>query len=377
MAIHDVRYMIEPPSACPAELVNALGKPKSWCEVDTDFVARCGMGEILQTGPSSGPMSALFDELLATGSAELIWKGRGPGRGIEMRRAFSGLFGRFFARAYLQRYHGFTWFVPIDGTPTYLSRNVRVRRKARASSELPDWVCARPGEVAVAEAKGSHQKGNATKGGRPGPIKTADGQISGVVLEKALQAGRMKKWVPRSVKGWAVMSRWGVEDPKRDAFQYVLDPETDGEPLSAEDREEIVQDVARVHVAQTLEGMGYTDLAAEFGLADIAEPALPPQTATIEIEGEHPSIYLGAAVGPFGLLPMTVAQARQVADALPTRMARQIRFVGMNIETIRRLRDRSALKPRVVRGLADGTSVGPDGLVFAPIGRMSPTQVQI
>src|SRR5258706_9396123 len=122
MAIHHVRYMIEPPSACPAELVSALGKPKFWCEVDIDFVARCAMGEILQTGPRSGPMSALFDELLAIGSFELVWKGRGPGRGIEMRRAFSGLFGRFFARAYLQRYHGFTWFAPIDGTPTYLSK---------------------------------------------------------------------------------------------------------------------------------------------------------------------------------------------------------------------------------------------------------------
>src|SRR5713101_8144439 len=182
MSIHHVRYMIEPPSACPAELVSALGKPKFWCEVDIDFVARCAMGEILQTGPRSGPMSALFDELLAIGSFELVWKGRGPGRGIEMRRAFSGLFGRFFARAYLQRYHGFTWFAAIDGTPTNLSKNVRVRRKTRASSELPDWVCARPGEVAVAEAKGSHQKGNATRGGRTGPIKTADGQISGVVL---------------------------------------------------------------------------------------------------------------------------------------------------------------------------------------------------
>src|ERR1700704_4796586 len=142
MAIHNIRYMIEPPSACSAELLNALGKPKSWCEVDTDFVARCGMGEILQTGPSSGPMSALFDELLATGSAELIWKGRGPGRGIEMRRAFSGLFGRFFARAYLQRYHGFTWFVPIDGTPTILSNRARIVQKPGSSAEMPDWFCA-------------------------------------------------------------------------------------------------------------------------------------------------------------------------------------------------------------------------------------------
>jgi hypothetical protein len=377
MAVHNVRYRIEPPTACPLELVGRFGNPKSTCEVDTDFVARCAIGEILQTGPNSGPMSALFDELLTPGSAELVWKGRGPGRGIEMRRAFSGLFGRFFARAYLQRYHGFTWFVPIDGTPTYLSKNVRVRRKTRASSELPDWVCAKPGEVAVAEAKGSHQKGNATKGGRPGPIKTAEGQISGVVLEKAQQAGRIKQWTARKIKGWAVMSRWGVEDPKRDAFQYVLDPETDGERLSADDRKEVVQDVARVHVAQTLEGMGYTDLAAEFGIAGIAEPALPRQTATIEIEGEHPSIYLAAAVGPFGLLPMTLEEARQSAETMPEALAQQIRFVGIDIDVVRQLRDKSVVESRLTRGMSDGTSIGPDDLLFAPIARIVPKAIVI
>jgi hypothetical protein len=205
--------------------------------------------------------------------------------------------------------------VRTDRWESYLSLGKSQGAAEDEGSELPDWVCARPGEVAVAEAKGSHQKSNATKGGRPGPIKTADGQISGVVFEKAQQAGRIKKWIPRSVKGWAVMSRWGVEDPKRDAFQYVLDPQTDGEPLSTDEREEIVQDVARVHVAQTLEGMGYTDLAAEFGSTDIAAPARPRQTASIEIEDEHPRIYLGAAIGPFGLLPMSLDEAKLTAGA--------------------------------------------------------------
>jgi hypothetical protein len=299
MAIHNVRYIIDPPSACPAELVSRFGSPRSTCEVDTDLVARCAMGEILQTGPNAGPMSALFEELLKPGSGNLVWKGRGPGRGIEMRRAFSGLFGRFFARAYLQRYHGFTWFAPIDDAPTYLSKRVRVSRKPGTSSELPDWVCARPGEVAIAEAKGSHQKGNATQGGRPGPVKTAEGQISGVVVEKSQLVAGAERWIPRSVKGWAVMSRWSVEDPTRDAFQYVLDPNTDGEPLSGDDRAEIEQDVARVHVGQTLDGMGYHDLAGEFAASRVAEPVLPRQTATIDIDGEHQNIYLGVGSRPF------------------------------------------------------------------------------
>ena len=377
MAIHKVRYMIEPTSACPTELLGRFGVPGSTCDVDTDMVARCAMGEILQTGPTAGPMMALFDQLLATGDTKLVWKGRGPGRGIEMRRAFSGLFGRFFARAYLQRYHGFTWFVPIDGSPTALSPKVRIVQKPGSSSELPDWVCARPGQIAVAEAKGSHQKGNATKGSQPGPIRTAAGQIAGVLLEKKESVGGIEKWTRRRVKGWAVLSRWGVEDPMREAFQYVLDPNTDGESLSEIDRAEIEQDVARVHIGLTLDGMGYHDLAVGLVASRAAEPTLSRQTATIDIDGEHPRTYLGTAVGPFGLLPMTVDEARQAAQTLPETLARQIRFVGMDIDVIRKLRDRSALEPRESLSAAGGVSVGPDGLLFAPIGRMVPKPIEI
>jgi hypothetical protein len=252
VAIHTVRYIVDPPGACPQQLRYASGRPGDTCEVDTDEVALCAMGEILQTGPNAGPMSMLFDELLVPGQVHLVWKAAGPGRGTEMRRAFSGLFGRFFARAYLQHYHGFTWFAPIDGSPTNFSNRVRVVRKRGKRAELPDWLCAGPGRLASAEAKGSHQKGNVTKGGRPGPIKTADGQIGGVVVEKSQRINGIRRWIPRSVKGWAVMSRWGVESPPRGAFQFVLDPETTCEPLSEGDRDEIVQDVARVHVGQIL-----------------------------------------------------------------------------------------------------------------------------
>jgi hypothetical protein len=378
MAIHNVRYFVQPRSACPAELLTPWGLPKDTCEVDTDFVARCAIGEILQTSKNSTPVLALFDELLASSSTELVWKGRGPGRGIEMRRAFSGLFGRFFARAYLQRYHGFTWFVPIDGSATDLSNRARIVRKPASSAEMPDWFCAQPGQVAIAEAKGSHQRSNVTAQTLPGPLKTAEKQIGGVVLEvRSLGRGGAEIWTTRSVKGWAVMSRWGVEEPDRDAFQYVLDPSTDGEPLSDGDREHLVQDVARVHVAQTLEGMGYPDLAGEFGVAAYEDHARPRQTATLEIEGEASIEYLGAIVGPLGILPMTLDQAIAAATAMPAELARQIRFVGMQVNDIRRLRDHTPLEPRKPRATADGTSIGPDGLVFAPLARVRPLQVEI
>jgi hypothetical protein len=47
------------------------------------------------------------------------------------------------------------------------------------------------------------------------------------------------------LEGWGVMSRWGVEQPARDAFQFVLDPATEGESLSDQDRHHTENDLAR------------------------------------------------------------------------------------------------------------------------------------
>jgi hypothetical protein len=335
------------------------------------------MGEILQTGPNAGPMSMLFDELLVPAQTNLVWKASGPGRGTEMRRAFSGLFGRFFARAYLQHYHGFTWFAPIDGSPTNFSMAVRIKRKRGRKAELPDWLCAGPGRLAIAEAKGSHQKGNATKGGRPGPIKTAAGQIDGVVVEQSRRINGVRRWVPRSVKAWAVMSRWGVENPQRDAFQYVLDPETTGESLSETERDEIVQVVARVHVGQILEGLGYGDLGGELAPVRTQIATRSRQAAGVEMEGEEKRAYLGAAISPFGVLPISIAEARGLLDALPDALLRQIRFVGMDVDVVTHMRDHAEVEPRTLRRSDDGTRIGPDGLLMAPLDRIFPRAIAI
>jgi hypothetical protein len=220
MGVHKIRYIVRPASACPADLISGNG-PSGQREVDTDFVAACAMAEIFQTGGgSSRALALLFEELLVPGGDKLIWKGNGPGRGKEMRRAFSGLFGRFFARAYLARYHDFAWFTPIDGEPTNISKRMRVARLPGKGMELLDWVCgSASSRIAVAEAKGTSQPSNGTGAGLPGPIKTADGQLKGVVVEKLRKVAGKERWTAVRTKGCAVMSRWGVEVP--DAFFYV------------------------------------------------------------------------------------------------------------------------------------------------------------
>lgn len=188
MSIRTQRYRIEPASACPLALLKG-GKPPAEIQLDLQKVAIAGWAEIFQTASGSSPLFPLFEEMLVPGDPALVWRAQGPGRGAEMRRAFSGLLGRIFARAYLEAHHGFVWFAAIDGDEFKLAPKVRVKKKAGSSAEMPDWICAAPGLLAVAEAKGSHQKGELRGASKPGPIKTAEGQISGVLVQKPEASG--------------------------------------------------------------------------------------------------------------------------------------------------------------------------------------------
>jgi hypothetical protein len=162
----------------------------------------------------------------------------------------------------------------------------------------------------------------------PGPKKTADGQLKGVVVEKLRKAAGKERWTAVRTKGWAVMSRWGVEIPPRDAFVYVLDPETQGEPPSVHERDEMVQDVARAHVGHLLAGMGFSEMASQLLTEHVAGLDRAQEGAFLEADGETSATYLGVPVGPLGVLPLSVAQAR----ALVTTMPGEIRFVGIDAD---------------------------------------------
>lgn len=326
---------------------------------DMDDVARAAWGEILQTAPNSTSLFAFIEDLLQPGP-DLIWRGKGPGRGTEMRRSFSGLFGRFFARAYLEIHHDFVWFAAIDGDNFHLSPHWRVKRFTK--TEMPDWICARPGVLAIGEAKGSHQKGNATGSSPPGPIKTADGQIRGVRVQKQIRTTRGLRWSNRSVKGWAVMSRWGVADPPRAPFLYALDPKTEGDELTIEECDDLVQAVARTHVEQAALGLGLLKLSDDEAL----KPA--PRRYFRVADDQEKRLFLGAVITPFGLLHIDFEQAKALSALLPN--PDLVRFVGLERGLFQNYIQRQPLFPRQRQRIGDLSVVGEDGLVVAPIGRI-------
>lgn len=63
------------------------------------------------------------------------------------------------------------------------------------------------------------------------------------------------------------------------------------------------------------------------------------------MEGEEKRTYLGAAISPFGVLPISIEEARVMLDALPGPLSRQLRFVGMDVDVVTHMRDHAEVEP--------------------------------
>jgi hypothetical protein len=171
----------------------------------------------------------------------------------EVKVAASGLFGRFVARAYLERHFGLTLFghigtkvITLDG-----QKVIEVRRKPGKRGDLPDWIACSNDlrKLTVAEAKGSHEK--------PGPEKT---------LKRAWeQAGRVHIVADgrrMTVKRIAIVTRWASKiGGSTTPIISVRDPQEMGDPVTADKEDPACVGIARLHVASLLAPLGYTDLA--------------------------------------------------------------------------------------------------------------------
>ena len=203
---------------------------------------------------ASGWMN-LFSALLEPSpSVELRWLGTGPGSNAEVKRAYSALFGRFFGRAVLRRDHHCRWLRQVhDGME--LSPGIFLQRRLGFPGDLPDWVgwddlhnC-----LVVAEAKGSHDRGN-WNGMLPAPIRTALDQLDRVEIVDA--AG------PLYFKKWAVGCRWGTVANAKAPTIVTCDPPREGRVLEPAEARQVRAETRARWVADLLEAVGRGDIAS-------------------------------------------------------------------------------------------------------------------
>ncbi len=226
--------------------------PGATIALDVSEIEDAGIREVLQTPGTAYGAWSILDVLLAPTGAGTPFIFKQPlGQAREVKVALSGLFGRFVARAYLERYFDLAIFAHLGNRVIDLDRRTRAKIKRLARGDLPDWIACKSDltSLTVAEAKGCHDPG--------GPAKALARAWS--------QAGRidvMVKGRKVTVKRIAVASRWGVANSVlADAYLSVRDPVDKGEPIDPQDKDAPFVGLLRLHVASMIEHLGHAELA--------------------------------------------------------------------------------------------------------------------
>jgi hypothetical protein len=237
-------YNFTPPSLDPS--------PGATIALDVSDIEDAGIREVLQTPGAAYGAWSILDALLTPTGAGTSFHFRQPlGQAREVKVALSGLFGRFVARAYLERYFGLSIFAHLGNHVIDLDRRKQTRIKRLTRGDLPDWIACKSDltSLTIAEAKGCHDPG--------GPAKA---------LARAwTQAGRIDVTVKGrrvTVKRIAVATRWGVANSNpADAYLSVRDPVDEGDPIDPQDKDAPFIGLLRLHVANMIEPLGHAELA--------------------------------------------------------------------------------------------------------------------
>lgn len=354
--------------------------PVSGATVDLQVseIEDAGIFEVLQTPGAGFGAWSFLDALLTPSGVGTPFLFKEPlGQAREVKVALSGLFGRFVARAYLQRYFNLSIFAHLSGPSLVLDARRRIRVKRLARGDLPDWVaCASDlSSLTVAEAKGCHD---------PGGPETALKRAWAQARRIDVTAGGRKV----TVKRIAIATRWGMaKDGPSDAHLAVRDPVDEGQSLESEDKDALFVGLLRLHIANLIGPIGHGGLADALrgltslplvrGLQGAVRPAISLlDAAPIRDEGAARSMsaLVGGVVTRSGPIPepsISVAD-EEVLDRLNLRPL----FVGIERDLVRAAikGDAQAIRARIDRapvGLERTARTNRSGGWIIPLGSAS------
>ena len=221
-------------------------------DLEVSEIEDAGIREVLQTpGAAYGAWSILDALLTATGPGTPFIFKEPLGQAREVKVALSGLFGRFVARAYLERYFNLSIFAHLGSRSLLLDGRRRVDIVRRSRGDLPDWVaCAADlSSLTVAEAKGCHDRG--------GPDKAlARGWAQAQRIDVTAKGRKV------TIKRVAIATRWSAATSgPAQAYLSVRDPVDEGEPIDAEDKDAVFIGLLRHHIANLIGPLGHAELA--------------------------------------------------------------------------------------------------------------------
>lgn len=322
-------------------------------DLQVSDIEDAGIREVLQTpGAAYGAWSILDALLTPTGAGTPFIFKEPLGQAREVKVALSGLFGRFVARAYLERYFNLSIFAHLGSRTIDLNRRRQVKITRLSRGDLPDWIaCAADlSSLTVAEAKGCHDMG--------GPAKALDRAWT--------QAGRIDvtaKGRKVTVKRIAIATRWGMA-AAGPAYPHlsVRDPIDEGEPIDPNEKDALFIGLLRLHIANLIKPLGHAELAGALyslthqasarGLQDDLGRARTLLDATPVREVENATAMdglIGGIVTRAG--PVTDADLAPADQEMLARLNLRPVFVGIERDLIRAAIDAEpqALRVRLTR----------------------------
>lgn len=238
-------HSFDPPAASPVSGATV--------DLEVSEIEDAGIREVLQTPGAAYGAWSILDALLTPTGAGTPFVFREPlGQAREVKVALSGLFGRFVARAYLERYFNLSIFAHLGSRTIDLDRRRQVKITRLSRGDLPDWIaCAADlSSLTVAEAKVCNDVG--------GPAKALDRAWAQARRIDVTARGRKV-----TVKRIAIATRWGMAAAgPADAHLSVRDPVDEGEPIEPVEKDGLFIGLLRLHIANLIKPLGHNELAA-------------------------------------------------------------------------------------------------------------------
>ena len=214
------------------------------------WIAHAAAEETLQGSPLASAWLKLFRTHLSTGDNYwLRWRGD-LAESAELRRAYSGLYGRFVARALLTRHLGFTRFLSLKRNGLKVQGSVEVKRTN--GGDIPDWLAwdDRHSRFVLGEAKGSLTARDFLSPGTPKCVGNGKDQFDRVTTYARGRIIHPARWV--------AATRWATEVRNGDPVTILWDPPVEDTPFNEEEATRHRAAMMRAWLRSIAPGMGWT-----------------------------------------------------------------------------------------------------------------------
>lgn len=219
-------------------------------------VARAAAEETLQGSPLARGWLKLF--ATQTSSIDNYWlRWRGDlAESAELRRAYSGLYGRFFARTLLTQHLGLSRFLSLHRNGISIPGSVSVERQAKG--DIPDWIAwdDHKSRFVLCEAKGSLCARDFLVSGGPKCVHVGKAQFGRVMTFDS--SG------PINPAQWVAATRWATEQRNGEPVTILWDPPTQESTYSGDEAELHRSAISRAWAAS---------LGSSFGWDSSGEPS--------------------------------------------------------------------------------------------------------